>query len=224
MKATPKTLLVIVLALAIILIGLLVVALSMPQNNHNQGQGNTTNESTSKLTQADGVPDRYLKIDVEDYIYENDIEANYTFVATHAYDKASAIDSVKITLDFAYEFGTETFVGTCNYQYDSTSNNWSKIGDVRWSDGTEKLDKQAYEKTHSGTTIGLQWKVDISELDLQNGTITCDVELMNSDGKVYRTDGFDTYSFKNESFDMNVLGVTYNVYLSVHGISIFREW
>lgn len=52
MKATPKTLLVIVLALAIILIGLLVVALSMPQNNHNQGQANTTNESTSKLTQA----------------------------------------------------------------------------------------------------------------------------------------------------------------------------
>lgn len=173
---------------------------------------------------SNGVPDQYLKMDIEDYIYEEKIDADYVFTATHNYDESCAIDSVAITLNFEYEFGIETFVGTCNYQFDKSANNWSKIGTVRWSNPTEKLNEQAYQNKHSGTTIGLQWKVDISDLDLQNDTITCDIELINSNGAVYRTDGFYTYPFKNGSFDVDVLGVTYNVYLSVHGISIFKEW
>lgn len=171
-----------------------------------------------------GVPDQYLKMDIEDFIYEEAIDAEYSFTAIHDYDASSAVDSVVITLDFKYEFGKASFVGCCNYQFDKSANNWSRMGIVRWDDPMEKLDEQAYENIHSGTTIGLQWEVDISNLDLQNDTITCDIELINSDGAVYRTDGFYTYPFKNGSFDIDVLGTTYTVYLSVSGIYILKNW
>lgn len=182
------------------------------------------NGSTKTDKKINGVPDQYLKMDIEDYIYEEKIDTEYTFTATHNYDKSSAVDSVAITLDFKYEFGKESFVGTCNYRYDSAANNWSRIGDVRWSDAAEELSEQAYEKKHSGTTLGLQWNVDIRDLDLQNGTITCDIELINSSGAVYRTDGFYTYQFERGSFDIDVLGTTYTVYLGVHGIDVLKNW
>lgn len=170
------------------------------------------------------VPNQYLKMDIEDFVYEEGIDAVYTFSATHNYEKSSAVDSVIITLEFKYEFGIESYVGTCNYQFDKSANNWSRMGNVRWDDGTEKLSEQAYENKHSGTTIGLQWNVDISDLNLQNNTITCDIELINSSGAVYRTDGFYTYPFENGSFDIDVLGTTYTIYLGVHGIDVLKKW
>ncbi len=183
-------------------------------------QGN----SISAGKKSSGVPDQYLRMDVEDYIYEEELDGDYTFTATHNYDKASAVDRVTISLVFAYEFGTETYTGTCNYQFDKSANNWSKIGSVRWGDPKEALNEQAYEKNHSGSTLGMQWTVDVRDLDLQNNTITCDIELVNSSGAVYRTDGYYTYSLHSESFDLVVLGVTYNVYLGVNGIFILQEW
>ena len=200
--------------IGIMMMALLLISLSACSNDSGIKADN----------KSKGVPDQYLKMDIEDIVHEEGIDAGYTFTVMHNYDESIHVDSVIITLEFKYEFGIESVVGTCNYQFDKSADNWSRMGDIRWDDGTEELSEQAYEKKHSGTTLGLQWNVDISDLDLQNDTINCDIELINSSGAVYRTNGFYTYPFEHGSFDIDVLGTTYTVYLGVHGIDILKNW
>ena len=145
-----------------------------------------------------GVPEQYIKLDVQDYIYEEEIDEHYTINVKHDYDESSGIDAVTIAICLNCEFGTDTVLGTCNYKYDKAADNWSRMGDVRWNEDTEeKIDEKAYEKKHIGSTFHLEWEIDVRDLDFANKTITCEIKVVNS--TIFRSDGFETYTLSGGS-------------------------
>ncbi len=141
-----------------------------------------------------GVPDQYLKLDVDDYYYAEELEGSYTFTSVHNYDTSTNTDSVEITLRINHKYADEVVTGKCTYQYDKTSGNWSRIGTVRWGEMELDYKPKAYKTTIQCKWFTQSWEVTIKELNLNNNTITCQIVLNDSDGPDYTSDGFHTYS------------------------------
>ena len=170
-----------------------------------------------------GVPEQYLKTDIEEFIVDMNqkgwvLPDEYTFTATHDYDKNRGIDDVTLRLEFTFESGTQIEVVNCSYQYEKETGSWHRISDMSIVDQEWEINEKHYEKKCTGLADSaqgsVQWTVDVQDYDSKKNTITCAIVLVKGNGEEYRTDGFCTYSLEEDSyFELEQWGQTYRIYL-----------
>ena len=147
------------------------------------------------------VPDAYLKLDVEDYIYENEISDSYTFTSVHNYDADSGLDQVTIEIRVAHLYADEVITGTCAYRYNKSDDTWSKAQTVRWGEMSLEYKPNKFLKTFEnrypiieGSSKFIEFEITVQELNLEAGTIMCQYYALSVQSKVCEARGSGTFS------------------------------
>lgn len=162
--------------------------------------------------QGKQVPDGYLTLDVENYVYAEEIEDAYTYTSSHSYDTDTGMDHVTIELRVNHIYADEVVKGTVTYQYNRSTDTWNKIRDVRWGDMHLEYKADMFEKTFSGKILYFpgnhsEYEISVENLDFINGTITCRYHIVAVYHEVYTADGSGTFNLNSgywSSFDIPV--------------------
>lgn len=167
-----------------------------------------------------GVPDEIVQLDVAEELEGE----NYGVAIHHEVDKSAHLDYVSVDVEVNIGFGKEIYIGTAEYIYNRSNDNWNICSGYDWEYVTTEYDKSAFVGVYEGEgfSSGADYYVKVTDIDFVNREIIGSFYV--SDSKLYLsgyeeyieldTTGTYRFSMDDDGFDVKILDSDYEYYFS----------